>query len=104
MIIWQAIPNWQPIETAPKDGTHILVYTPAAPESSPRFGAPEWIGEVMWADMLFGGFGEMKAEGKRGTCYGWCLANSMDGEMGGYSTVDELPTHWLPLPAPPTVK
>ncbi len=60
--------EWQPIETAPKDGTQILVF------GHGRFAVAEFrSGE--WRDMGDIGWG------------------------GFYSEV--LPTHWMPLPAPP---
>lgn len=63
--------GWQPIETAPKDGTYILGYFPDACDYLPQCGitAIKWIGS-------YAGWGT------RGVC--------------GLS-----PTHWQPLPTPP---
>jgi len=57
-------PDWQPIETAPKDGTTILVF----------HNGSMWT--VLWSDVQE-----------------WHDANDY-----GYT-----PTHWMPLPKPPTV-
>lgn len=90
--------GWMPIETAPKDGTHILLHAPAcehegapvqarttyghwrAPSDTPRIKyqdgfapEPEWEDfEPFWA--------------------------SWDGGF----TEEHPPTHWMPLPPPPT--
>lgn len=64
--------EWQPIETAPNDGTRFLVYRPnrviieaCVPDG---YGCGDWYFEgVMWSG----------------------VANAMDA------------THWMPLPEPP---
>lgn len=65
---------WQPIETAPKDGSAILAW-----------GA---------------GLGHLIAAFDReyGWGYRWCM---LDGQ--NYSFASSL-THWLPLPAPPATQ
>jgi hypothetical protein len=67
--------DWQPIETAPKDGTSVLVYGP-------------WKGE----------FSQLKHPHEiwRGHCHPvsklWFISGTLE-------FVD--PTHWMPLPEPP---
>jgi hypothetical protein len=68
---------WQPIETAPKDGTPILGYSPNArgmAVSMPPIAVVEWV------DLGEGRFGI-----------------SHDDGAGS----DFRPTHWMPLPAAP---
>jgi hypothetical protein len=64
--------EWLPIETAPKDGTEVLVYGLDYDE--------QVIAIVEW-DATNGVYSR--------------------GPMGDYFSFDE-PTHWMPLPAPPT--
>jgi hypothetical protein len=60
---------WQPIETAPRDGRWLLVYSDRADrDTKGYFGLERWL-----ADM-------------------WC--DSEEQSCG--------PTHWMPLPEPPT--
>lgn len=82
--------GWQPIETAPKDGTEVLgiyvcdwsdhttIYGPW----TMRFGRHEW--EPSWDN-----FRVIESESAFGTTY---------------RDLDEAPTHWMPLPEPPTKK
>jgi hypothetical protein len=67
-----AVSDWQPIETAPKDGTEILAY-------SPRDYA-----------------GIFKTAWRPTDCPGW---GSIDSCCAYY--VDMEATHWMPLPEPP---
>ena len=61
-------PQWQPIETAPKDGTRVLLFFPG-------FVIPVWVGD--WHE-------------------GW------RPEYGVRTPpIEDDPTHWMPLPAPP---
>lgn len=71
--------NWQPIETAPKDGTKIMVYCPKFGVSAPAH----------WVTQQFH---------KKPKPY-W----SHFGEylMGIQAIRDDQPTHWKPLPDPP---
>lgn len=62
--------EWQPIETAPKDGTPILCFTPDE-QFSPITGI-----DVLWFEN------------------GDWLYNA--------NIVLDPPTHWMPLPPPPT--
>ncbi len=65
--------NWQPIETAPKDGTEILTFQPRLSYRGffvvVRFDAEMWGGDGGWSD-------------------------------GEYHY---RPTHWMPLPDPPAL-
>jgi hypothetical protein len=60
---------WQPIETAPRDGTEILAYNAFAGRYLTRFVDGEW------------------------PKYGW------DNMTGVWYP---RPTHWMPLPPPPS--
>ena len=72
--------EWQPIETAPKDGTPILLYVPV----NGRMIAIE--GE--WGKYPDCGEGEEGWRLVRANCHGCGCCASQDG----------MPTHWLPLP------
>jgi alkylation response protein AidB-like acyl-CoA dehydrogenase len=67
--------EWQPIETAPRDGTSILVAK-----------AGKWVREASWWDAWYANTSDQ----------GWMPAN-IDEEYGSYIE----PTHWMPLPEPP---
>lgn len=72
--------DWRPIETAPKDGTLVLL------------GNPEW--ELAWP----GEYAATKPPGEpdfRWDRYGprWQRMNMTDTNLN--------PTHWMPMPAPP---
>lgn len=74
--------GWMPIETAPRDGTPILVYEPSNVPGPDNFSLVTWF---TWND---------------GTGGKWQLA-----ECGSYAadgdTMNDDPTHWMPLPPPP---
>ena len=69
--------NWQPIETAPKDGTEILAW---------RFYpvAIRWTGDenFPWEAVQLG--------------------SSLPFMRNGFTENDTSLTHWMPLPEPPT--
>ena len=69
--------GWQDIETAPKDGTEILVLCPY-----------EGAGLVFWFSPL---------NNHRG---GWQPCSFDEGNWGGRS--EPAPTHWRPLPTSPS--
>ena len=67
--------NWQPIETAPKDGTHIIAFRP---------GNTPHIEGMYWA---------VYEDTDRAGAWHW----SYDGD----APRENPPTHWMPLPEPP---
>ena len=74
--------DWQPIETAPKDGTRILAFMEGG------------IIETWWDDMSYGnpdreGMGEWD-----------CVRLSSHG-CGCCAYTNTPPTRWMPLPAAP---
>lgn len=74
--------EWMPIETAPKDGTRVLIYMP---ESSSRK-----VQEAYWAQPFEG------AEDDQ------CWWSTPYGPAGrGYTILPKAVTHWMPLPPPP---
>lgn len=77
--------NWQPIETAPKDGTWILV-TGGTPddECGPELMRPA---VCQWSDQLCGGPHRWR----------WMHCWFDGGYYGEYDGA----THWQPLPEPP---
>lgn len=70
---------WQPIETAPKDGTQILLFCP-------KFGVPVRLG--YWVDTKHYNNGKLTYSSAR-----WFV--------GGFVSGDPEPTQWMPLPNPP---
>lgn len=75
--------HWQPIETAPKDGTRILLYYP-------DYERKVWIGHYYNTERYEFGKLDSKSEG-------WAI---------GHGTFDSMfnnhpPTHWTALPKPP---
>ena len=80
--------NWQPIDTAPKDGSSVLLYWPA----NARYRASTAIGH--WVDKQEMAYGKEISRSQFWTrphpfFYG------LDPED------DPKPSHWMPLPAPP---
>jgi hypothetical protein len=79
--------TWQPIETAPKDGTKIILYH----EKWETFPIASW----EW--------GEGPDEDGTG---GWCAWHTVDDRFPGaedgiiYPSENYMPTHWMPLPEP----
>lgn len=75
--------EWQPIETAPKDGTEIIGWN------------GKFVTAISWLS-------DKDDNGHTG----WCCSGYTDGGMLYYlhnALSDEnQPTHWKPLPAPPT--
>lgn len=71
--------EWQPIETAPKDETEILVY---GEETRTIAG---------WG-MIYSPYGDARRKGWR------CEATP---DIEGHASDGIEPTHWMPLPAPP---
>ena len=67
--------EWQLIETAPKDGLHILVYTPYEPE------AGVYVSAYLPNQTEGSGFGSVHS------CCGYYQ--------------DLNPTHWMPIPKGP---
>lgn len=73
--------QWQPIETAPKDGTLVLLFRPSAHEWG-RVAPGKW-------------HANEHAASPRPFWDGWL-------KIGARSEWREWqPTHWMPLPAPP---
>jgi hypothetical protein len=65
--------EWQPIETAPRDGTEFLLY---APDSI--INARHYLGVGQWAE-----------------------PNGMGSIAGWFWPYAIRPSHWMPLPSPP---
>lgn len=78
MLAKLAAPQWQPIETAPKDGTRILIYQPDGQWKSRRDRRLEYIDVAYWH-------------------------TPGNPEHPGFWTggLTYRPTHWMPLPEPP---
>ena len=79
--------DWQPIETAPKDGTWMLVACRWIRDPEEE-GLGDWCRIVRWAaDERYKGFP-------------WATMDPEGIAFGG--TIKEgVPTHWMPLPEPP---
>lgn len=77
--------SWQPIKTAPKDGTSIIVYGKFAGEIAGIIDGKH-VGIASW-------------QGGRGDYAGFTWrAENTDAYAAWWR-----PTHWMPLPEPPTI-
>lgn len=83
------VPGWQPIESAPKDGTPFLAWNSAvvfvAAWSRANDARGGWIVQAAGRDAI----SQMDEQG-------------VDYLEPGFLAGLELPTYWMPLPAPPT--
>jgi hypothetical protein len=77
-------PEWRPIESAPKDGTAILIY------------GPELLREIDGHCAV----ARWQATGSNSIAW-WTIS---EGKCGPFDLRGPSPTHWMPLPAPPEVK
>jgi len=76
--------DWQPIETAPKDGTEIVVIGPIWQRDH---NSEYKVGQVIYSCISF----YSPDDRKYPYCTGWHFGSP------GLSTIIE-PTHWMPLP------
>ena len=72
--------GWMPIETAPKDGTMLLLFTRERCANCPEQSVG--VGTAYWHPNKF-----------------WCNGRLATGE---YTRMHHAPSHWQPLPQPPT--
>jgi hypothetical protein len=77
--------NWQPIETAPKNGTDILLFYPC-------YNRKIWIGSYNKNQHFRNGKLESESEG-------WSIEKPLLSSLKSCN-----PTHWMPLPSVPNVK
>lgn len=82
--VTEAPPEWQPIESAPKDGTHVWGWNEGDSRSN---GYECWFGED---DFILG---ELK----------WLRGDGDDYSTGHYY-IPCRPTHWMPLPPAPKIE
>lgn len=75
--------EWQPIETAPKDGREIIVWGVRGGDWG--YTEPEWT----WTGARWSG-------GSLSVPAGWYETKATPRYSNGFS-----PTHWMPLPEPP---
>jgi hypothetical protein len=78
--------EWQPIETAPKDGDAVIVHCQAE----------EAVGIAQWKYLCMHGLYK----------WGWYWVHAEpDEDPDPYDYYPEcFPSHWMPLPAPPEAK
>jgi hypothetical protein len=94
--------NWQPIETAPKDSKMVLLYCPpiAAPQKKKgtRFYRARMV-TGRWIDSPQDGY-----NGQHLSDHAKDLLDRHGGFWGSttFRPINGLPTHWMPLPEPPT--
>lgn len=74
--------GWQKIETAPRDGTPILLFSPASRMDDPT-------------NIVVGKFETYGADNEW-----WAFCEEVLADIAG--RIEPEPTHWMPLPPPPS--
>ena len=80
---------WQPIETAPRDGTYLLLFYP-------KRGQDIWLGHYVVSEHITNGKISFRSEG-------WICMGEMISLRPGTDSDADLPTHWMPLPSAPPI-
>ena len=81
--------TWQPIETAPTDGTNLLLYT------------EEGITQGQYLDPEPDGIDSMGHDGGWMSYDGYSFPGRSFGNPKYFNEPQGQPTHWQPLPEPP---
>ncbi len=89
---------WQPISSAPRDGTRVLLFWPSYAYSRGEAGEP-WMSLGAWKTNLRI---ERLAEDRREGMVPSYFATNDEWDDYGLALPEHHPTHWVPLPAPPT--
>lgn len=84
-------PGWQPIETAPKDGTHFLCRWKPPGADRPETIIAFWNTDTIWNG--FHGVNTQSGDGSR----------SISSLTFGFGGGTLYATHWRPLPTPPEI-
>lgn len=98
--------GWLPIESAPKDGTEVVLLLPATPDAPIRARSGYW---QEWHDEVAAEFhntGEYLGQFPTGDGYGnfwWTWEGDYGHEPPQAEYAAFAPTHWQPLPAPPAI-
>lgn len=77
---------WQPIDTAPRDGTRILLWWPSYAYSPGEPGEP-------YLDI-----GHWKENGRIGRGY---FSDNYEFDDYALAETEHAPTHWMPIPGAP---
>lgn len=88
--------EWQPIETAPKDGSPVLLFLKKAVDRNYSVrGICDFHAIGFW---LYGGWKSIEVE-DCGT-----MGGELTGWMSDWVSLDLEPSHWMPLPEPPNAR
>ncbi len=80
--------TWYPMETAPRDGTRILVWNEEIEHFQGKIYDSSCVMLVMWEEEDGGVWGAKKV---------WAVPGSWQDEQGGYHTADN-PKGWMHVP------
>lgn len=77
--------EWHPIETAPKDGTRVMIFVP-------EFDPQQYVAE-------YGSTADLPKD-HEDYWEGWCFSDEI---LINHCKEEPEPTHWMHLPLPPTL-
>jgi hypothetical protein len=95
-----AMHKWQPIATAPRDGTPVIVYAPDLQDHGGMYWPEKSCGSRFVTIAAFG-------ENEYGPSAWHALDSTLETSYGGEDSFDYIhcqiisPTHWMPLPEAP---